>query len=58
MLAGGVTSLNYTMLSQLYGGYPVAVAYGKSETGKTTALKVVLSIFVKESHTYKFCLTS
>ena len=42
-------------ISNVRGECPVAVAYGKSETGKTTVLKTALSIFWIESYNNYTC---
>lgn len=43
ILAGGVMQLHYSKL-QLLGGCPIIVAQGRSETGKSTALRTALAL--------------
>lgn len=43
---GGVIELHYATL-QKKGGCPVVIAYGPSETGKSTSISVVLSMLGK-----------
>ncbi len=51
MVGGPVMSFHYTQIAELYGGFPLVLAIGLTETGKSTAIKVGLSLFgmAKES---------
>jgi len=44
VIAGGVMALHYKTLANVFGGCPIVVCLGPSETGKTTALKAALSL--------------
>ena len=41
-LAGSVMSLHYNTIITMYGGFPIALAIGPTETGKSTAIKAGL----------------
>ena len=59
IVAGGVMSLHYTSITKEYGGCPVVIAVGPSETGKTTALTAALSItglHIVVCYGIKFCI--
>ena len=43
VVAGGIVALHYSSIIQL-SGCPTIVAFGPSETGKTTAIRVALAI--------------
>lgn len=45
VIAGAAMSFHYTQLVKTYGGCSITVATGSSGTGKTTALKLGLSLF-------------
>ena len=44
VLAGCVTSLHYSSIIKLKSGCPMIIATGESQTGKTTSLKVAISL--------------
>ena len=44
VVAGGVLSLHYSTIVKEHVGCPIVVAFGTSETGKTTALTAALSL--------------
>ncbi|XP_064393840.1 uncharacterized protein LOC135341260 [Halichondria panicea] len=45
VLGGTIMSCHYTHIAAKYGGFPIVLAVGPTETGKSTALKAALSIF-------------
>lgn len=44
VMAGCVMSLHYSAIIKLNSGCPMMVATGKSETGKSTAIKTAMSL--------------
>ena len=50
MVAGGVMSLHYSAIVQ-FNGCPIILANGPAQTGKTTAIRVALSLIGKLSDT-------
>ena len=45
VVAGGIMTFHYATIKDMFGGCPITVAMGDSETGKSTALKATLSLF-------------
>lgn len=45
MIAGTLVSFHYETIVDTYGGCPITVAIGESETGKSTAIRAGLSLF-------------
>ena len=45
VIAGSILSFHFEMILQMYSSCPIIVAMGKSETGKSTALRAGLSLF-------------
>ena len=45
VVAGVMMSFHYSVVKDTYGGCPITVAIGDSETGKSTAIKAALSLF-------------
>lgn len=45
VIAGVVMTFHYATIKDVFGGCPITVAMGDSETGKSTALKAALSLF-------------
>lgn len=56
VVAGGVMSLHYSTITKEYGGCPIVIAVGPSETGKTTALTAALSL--SGMHILSYVLTT
>ena len=42
MIAGAMMAFHYLTIKDLYGGCPIVVAMGPSETGKSTAVRASL----------------
>lgn len=49
-------SLHYSTITKEYGGCPIVIAVGPSETGKTTALTAALSL--SGMHILSYVLTT
>lgn len=45
VIAGAIMTFHYATIKDIFGGCPITVAMGDSETGKSTALKAALSLF-------------
>ena len=45
VLGGAVMSCHYQTIVQQFGGFPIVLAVGPTETGKSTAIKAALSLF-------------
>ena len=44
VVAGAVMSIHYRTTVSMYGGFPIVLAEGPTETGKSTAMKAGLSL--------------
>jgi len=45
IIAGMIMAFHYSKIKELYGGCPIVVAMGPSETGKSTAIRAALALF-------------
>lgn len=45
VVAGVIMAFHYSLIKDIYGGCPITVAMGPSETGKSTAIHAALSLF-------------
>ena len=45
IISGMIMAFHYSTIKELYGGCPVVVAMGPSETGKSTAIRAALALF-------------
>ena len=45
VIAGAIMAFHYSLIKDIYGGCPITVATGPSETGKSTAIRAALSLF-------------
>lgn len=45
ILAGAIMAFHYAQITAKYGGFPIVLAIGPTETGKSTAIKAGLSVF-------------